>query len=376
MPAPAPAPAPALALANADLDWLRRRVSHFAEDRPGVYRMVSPAGKIIYVGKAKALRTRLLSYFRARFPEDKAARILHAAGDIGWRCTSSEFAAYLEELRQIKQYRPVFNVRMNRARRAVMIKVTGGPAPKIFVGTRPGADDVRHYGPFASAERAQAGVKILNDLLGLRDCAISMPMVFPEQGDLFQPQPRAGCMRYDLQTCAGPCAGLVSERDYRRRVRCAVDFLDGRALAPVDRVVEEMQRASDANEFERAAWWRDRFDALEWLLRASTQARNAIESLSFVYHDPGAHGDDRVFLIRRATVRAVAPAPTTPIEREAFRTVVAQHAGAEPTDGPLPAGDMDEMLLLLSWFRKHPSAMRRTVPLRAWLDDPRSATYP
>ncbi len=65
---------PALALPNADLDWLRRRVSNFSEDRPGVYHLLGSGGRVIYVGKAKAVRTRILSYFRARFPEDKAAR--------------------------------------------------------------------------------------------------------------------------------------------------------------------------------------------------------------------------------------------------------------------------------------------------------------
>jgi excinuclease UvrABC nuclease subunit len=360
---------PALALPNADLDWLRRRVSNFAEDRPGVYRMMGPGGRVMYVGKAKAVRNRLLSYFRAHYPDDKAARILHAASDIEWKYMSSEFAAYLEELREIKRYRPVFNVRMNRTRRAVLIKVSGGPAPKLLVGSRPGTEDVRHYGPFTSAERVRTGVKVLNDLLGLRDCALSMPMIFAEQGDLFQPDHRAACMRYDFGTCTGPCAGLVGEGVYRERIEATIDFLEGRSLAPIDSVVAGMQTASEGEEFERATWWRDRFDALEWLLQASTQARNAIESLSFVYRDPGSFGDDRVYLIRRATVRAVAPAPTTPIEREAFRGVVAEHVGQEPCDVPLPVSDMDEMLLLLRWFKSHPSAMRRTVPLTEWLDD-------
>lgn len=357
---------PALALPNADLDWLRRRVHNFAEDRPGVYRMLSAGGRVIYVGKAKAVRTRLISYFRARYPEDKAARILHAAADIQWKYVSSEFGAYLAELRDIKRYRPVFNVRMNRTRRAVLIKVSGGPTPKLLVGSRPGAGDVRHYGPFTSTKRVRAGVKVLNDLLGLRDCTLSMPVNFAEQGDLFRLQQRAACMRFDFGTCSGPCAGLVSESEYRTQMATTIDFLEGRCLTPLDGVVAEMQAASEARQFERAAWWRDRFDTLEWLLQASTQARNAIESLSFVYHDPGSHGDDRVYLIRRATVRAVAPAPTTPIEREAFRAVVAEHRIREPSDVPLPMSDMDEMLLLLRWFKTHPSAMRRTVPLSEW----------
>ena len=132
-----------------------------------MYHMLNPAGAVIYVGKAKSLRSRLLSYFRARYPEDKAARILHAASDIQWQCVSSEFAALLGELRLIQQHKPIFNVRMNRARRPLLIKVSGGSAPKIFVGSRPGTQDVRHYGPFSNGTRARAGVKVLNDLLGL-----------------------------------------------------------------------------------------------------------------------------------------------------------------------------------------------------------------
>ena len=328
--------------------------------------MLNPAGKVIYVGKAKSLRTRLLSYFRARYPDDKAARILHAASDIQWHYVHSEFGAYLEELRQIKSHRPIFNVRMNRTRRPQLIKVSGGPAPKIFVGTRPGTGDVRHYGPFTGGARTSNGVRVLNDLLGLRDCALTMNVSFAEQGDLFQPPQRAACMRFEFGTCSGPCAGLVTAEDYRRRVETAVDFLEGSGIAPIDRVVSEMQQASDARDFERAAWWRDRFDALEWLLEASTRARNAVESLSFVYHDPGSNGDDRVYLIRRARVRAVAPAPVTPIEREAFMALVTKHAGPETTSGSIPVEHMDEMLLLLRWFKTHPSAMRRTVPIAEW----------
>ena len=203
-----------LALPTTDLTWLRRRVANFAEDRPGVYWMRNGAGRVIYVGKAKALRTRLLSYFRAQYPEDKAARILNATTDVQWKCVSSEFAALLEELREIQRHRPVFNVQMNRTRRAYLLKVTGGAAPKIVVSTRPGAQDVLHYGPLTSGGRAREAVKALADLLGLRDCALSMTIKFSEQGDLFQAPQQAACMRYELGTCTGPCAGLVSEGDY------------------------------------------------------------------------------------------------------------------------------------------------------------------
>ena len=106
-----------LALPATDLAQLRAKVRALAENRPAVYEMVDNTGRILYVGKAKNLRTRLLCYFRAEYPADKAARILYAAHDIRWSYVSSEFTALLTELRQIRRYRPHFNYKFNRTRR-------------------------------------------------------------------------------------------------------------------------------------------------------------------------------------------------------------------------------------------------------------------
>ena len=99
-----------LLLPITDLAALRRRVKLLAENRPAVYRMVDPAGRVLYVGKARKLRSRLMTYFRASYPDDKAARILHAAHDIQWDYQPSEFAALLGELRLIRKHRPAYNV--------------------------------------------------------------------------------------------------------------------------------------------------------------------------------------------------------------------------------------------------------------------------
>src|SRR5438128_2011275 len=91
---------------------LRALVRASAEDRPGVYRMLGEDGEVVYVGKSKRVRTRLLSYFRCSFPEEKGARIVREAATIEWEYTPSEFAALLQELRLIKRLRPRFNVAM------------------------------------------------------------------------------------------------------------------------------------------------------------------------------------------------------------------------------------------------------------------------
>ncbi len=360
-----------LALPLADLERLRRRTLPLAENRPAVYRMLDPLGRVVYVGKAKRLRARLNSYFAPGSTDDRQLRILEMTDRIEWDYQPSEFAAHLNELRQIQRLRPHFNIRMNRARRVAFVKVADGPAPKVYAGRAdpaPRAGDPRRterlYGPLHAARRLGEAIRVLNDLLGLRDCALDMPAVYAEQGDLFASARRAACLRHDLGTCTGPCAGLVTEEEYRRRVGVAVAFLEGRGIAPLDHVVAAMTEASDASRFEAATRWRDRFEALEWLLAALTRTRTAIDMLSFVYHCPGPFGDDRSYVIRRARVSASAPTPHTPIEREAFEALIAEHAGADQPPPPwLPPDGIDEMLLLMSWFRRHPGALRRTEPL-------------
>lgn len=356
-----------LALPAADLSVLKARVRALCESRPGTYRMLDAQGRVLYVGKAKALRVRLLGYFRAEYPADKAARILHAASDIQWTYAPSEFSALLAELRQIREHRPRWNVKMNVERRSVLIKLSGGAAPRITAGTSRVADDDRVYGPFTSLGRAREAVRVLNDLLGLRDCAAAMPIVYGGQEDLFAEPKQAACHRHGMGTCMGPCAGLVEELAYQRKVRAAAAFLEGRTVQPIDVVVREMADASALGEYERAARWREKFELLEWLLASASRARAAILGLTFVYRDPGVKGDDRAYLIRRGQVRASYPYPVSPLEREAFAAVVREDAARpEPMAGPLPTHALDEVLLVMSWFRNHPEALRRTSPIESW----------
>ena len=355
-------------LPSTDLGQLQSRVRALAENRPAVYRMFDATGRVLYVGKAKRLRTRLLTYFRASYPDDKAARILYAASEIRWDYVPSEFAAYLGELRQIRKYRPHFNYKGNVTRRSVLIKIAGGPAPRVYGGGTVGRDDVRCYGPFRSLSRTLDAVRTLNDLLGLRDCAPTMPVFFAGQGDLFTEPRQAGCMRHAFGACTGPCAGLVTEREYQRRVDTAMAFLEGRTLQPIDRVVVQMQEASAGAQFELAARWREKFEQLEWLLAATSRARTAIDLLSFIYRDVGDFGDDRVYILRRGVVRASFPYPSTPIEHEAFRGVVAEEMRQPaPAAGPLPLESIDEVLLMMAWFRAHPDSLRRTTPFEQWM---------
>ena len=357
----------ALALPSADLATLKLRIQRLAEERPGTYRMLDATGRILYVGKAKSVRTRLLSYFRAAYPDDKQARILHAASDIRFDYTPSEFAASLAELRLIRQHRPPFNVAMNRSKRYAFLVLTDEPAPRLLATGSPERHRGRSYGPLPSPARAQDAARVLADLLGLRDCRADMPLHYTEQGDLFATHRNAACARYDFGTCLGPCAAATTEAAYRERVEAAAAFCEGRSVQPVDRVVTQMTARAEHDDFEGALRWREKFESLEWLLAATTRARATLELLSFVYRDPGAQGDDRAYIIIGGEVRATYPDPTSPIEREAFAAVVKEER-ERPAPPPerVDAERLQQRLLVMSWFRSRPDAWRRTQPLEGW----------
>lgn len=333
-----------------------------ARNLPGTYRMLAEDGEILYVGKSKQLRTRLLSYLRAKEGE-KAHRIIQDARTITWEYDPSEFAALLRELELIKRFRPRFNVQHKRDGRYSFLKLTGGAAPKLFVVSVVSDDAATYYGPFRGGRRIAEAVRELNDLLGLRDCPVSTPMHFADQADLFAFDPAPRCHRYELKRCAGPCAALCTQEDYRRRVELARAFLSGDADEPLRWLNERMIAAAERWEFEYAAAVRDRMRRLEALRDEFGRLREALENLSFLYPVVGQEGEDRVYLVRRGTVRAVVPAPRTAGDRRKLARLAEEHFGRPEAGGALVAKhQVDEILLVARWFRAHPEEMARTVP--------------
>lgn len=352
------------------LETLRGRVRASAAKRPGVYEFLDDAGRVFYVGKAKDLRSRLLSYFTAPWPESKSALLIRSASDIRWRYLPSEFAALLEELRLIVRLRPAYNVRNNLSRaRLVFLKLTGGAAPKLRVSDGTRDRGARYYGPFRGRSMAIQAVRTLSDLLGLRDCAEAQPIAYADQASLFDLGLAPACYRHELGTCLGPCAAKCTVDAYGVAAAGAVNFLEGRSAHPLDTVLGAMEDASEAQEFERAASWRDRLEELEWLFGAAARLRAAVEGLSFVYgvKDRAGGPDDRVYLIRHGLVRAEAAWPRTPIEQDAFAAEVLHHTrDAEPAPAARGAADMDQLLLVMSWFRQHADEFEHSSPYDRW----------
>jgi excinuclease ABC subunit C len=348
---------------DAQLAVMRSTVCDGATDRPGIYRMLSSDGEVLYVGKSKQIRTRLLSYFRCAYPEEKGARILRSAEKIEWEYTPSEFAALLQELRLIKRFRPRYNVAMKRdGRNYSFIKLTKGEAPKLLVVRGPTGEDADvYYGPFVGAQRVGEAVRELNDALMLRDCRTDLKMFFNDQTELFQLARTPGCIRHEISKCLGPCVGGCTASQYEERVALAKAFLDGSNDGPLEMLRAEMERLSGGMEFERAAVYRDKLERLEALRAQFGRLRFAVENLSFVYTVPGHEGEDRVYLIRRGVVRAELGKPRSTRDRRGMKQLVEDIFSQQATPtAQVPTHEIDELLLLSSWFRRFPQEMKRT----------------
>ncbi|HKY97014.1 MAG TPA: UvrB/UvrC motif-containing protein [Gemmatimonadaceae bacterium] len=343
---------------------MREAVRAGAADRPGIYRMLSSTGEVVYVGKSKRVRSRLLSYFRCSYPEEKGARILREAESIDWEYTPSEFAALLKELRLIKTYRPRLNVAMKRdAMHYSFIKLTRGAAPKLAVVRGASADDASvYYGPFVGMQRVGEALRELSDVLMLRDCRGDMKMHFSDQQELFHIMPRTpGCIRYEIGRCLGPCVGGCSVSEYEGRVSMARAFLDGSNDGPIETLRTRMDEASNSLEFERAASYRDKLARLEALREQFGRLRFAVEKLSFMYTVKGYDGDDRVYLVKRGVVRAEVNKPRTSWQREKLKRLAEEMFSIrEPSSTTVPTHEIDELLLLSSWFRRFPDEMDKT----------------
>jgi excinuclease ABC subunit C len=340
---------------------LREQVRSAARNLPGTYRMVGEAGEIVYVGKSKRVRARLLSYFRAR-EGDKAWRIVSEARSLSWEYEPSEFAALLRELELIKRHRPRFNVRHKRDGRYSFLKLAFGAAPKLYVVRTVADDAAAYFGPFRGGRRIEEAVRELNDVLGLRSCALSTPIVFADQADLFSVDRTPGCYRQAVGRCVAPCAALCTEADYLHRVALARAFLEGNADEPLRWLQGGMEEAAGSWNFEYAARLRDRAHRLQQLRDDFARMRATLDRLSFLYTVPGHDGEDRIYLIRRATVRAWVAVPNSSAERRRLRALVQRHYGdPEPASALVAKAQVDEILLLARWFRRYPEELERAV---------------
>jgi excinuclease ABC subunit C len=243
-----PASASALAVGRKTIAHFTRTLPH----SPGVYRMFDRAGDVLYVGKAKNLRKRVGQYALGRAHTNRVGRMIGETAHMEFVVTATETEALLLESNLIKQLRPRYNVLLRDDKSFPYIFLSGDhPAPMLSKhrGARQRKGD--YFGPFASAWAVKRTIDALQKAFLIRTCSDSF----------FENRTRP-CLLYQIKRCSGPCTSEIAPEDYSALTDQARAFLSGRSTAVKQTLATDMQEASDALEFEKAARIRDRLAAL------------------------------------------------------------------------------------------------------------------
>ena len=223
-------------------------------DKPGVYLWKSAAGEILYVGKAKSLRSRVPSYFgpEAESTPERAALVRQLA-DLETIIVPSEAQALLLENNLIKEHQPRFNIRLTDDKSYPRIAVTlAEPFPRVLVVRRVNIPGARYFGPYTDVATLRQMLNIVRRIFTVRSCHWNLPVEAPDRP----------CLDYHIERCKAPCVGSQSQDDYRRMIDDVLLFLEGKTVDVRTRLRERMQEAAHRLDFERAARLRD---ALTWL---------------------------------------------------------------------------------------------------------------
>lgn len=222
---------------------------------PGVYLMKDETGKILYVGKAKSLRSRVRSYFQESGVSERGARIelmVRRVADLDVILTQTEQEALILEATQIKAHKPRYNINLKDDKKYPFIRITDEPFPRIFWTRDVLKDGSRYLGPYSSARQMRMMLDVMHRIFPVRSCRYDLP----------DPKVKL-CMEYQIHRCEGPCEGIVSQIDYRKSVNQAVRFLRGDKTSVIRELRERMATASEELKFEVAARCRDQIEALE-----------------------------------------------------------------------------------------------------------------
>jgi excinuclease ABC subunit C len=267
-------------------------IAHFgkhAPSSPGVYRMIGAGGEVLYVGKAKNIKKRILAYARPTGHANHIARMIAATTAIEFVSTATETEALLLEANLIKRLRPRFNVLLRDDKSFPYILITAGDLPAQITkhrGARNRGGD--YFGPFAAVSAVNRTITALERAFLIRSCSDAV----------YESRTRP-CLLHQIKRCSAPCTGEISDVDYAELVREAKAFLSGKSRAIKEELAGEMDQASTALDFERAAMLRDRLAALAAIqARQDINPRGVEEADVFAVHQEGGFNCIEVFFFR------------------------------------------------------------------------------
>ena len=237
-------PAPVMS----DHELIARKIAHLPES-PGVYLWKDVEGTVLYVGKAKRLRSRVRSYLAVDAADSlKTAALVRQLADVDTIVVPSEAHALILEANLIKEYKPRFNITLRDDKSYPYIKVTvREPFPRVFVTRRVINDGSRYFGPYTDVGSMRRALNVVKRIFTVRSCNYDMPTEMPERP----------CLDFFIKRCKAPCVYLQTREDYASMIDEVVLFLEGRSDEVTRRVRDRMDDASARLDFERAAELRD-----------------------------------------------------------------------------------------------------------------------
>ncbi len=244
-----------------DLQARLRDVPH----KPGVYVMRDRLKRVIYVGKARDLRKRLANYFtpsRASKVDVKTRALIDSIWAFEWHIVKSEAEAVLYEGRLIKEFRPKYNISFRDDKRFLLVRVNlNDPFPKFQLTRLRKDDGARYFGPFAHSGALRSTLNAIRKRFGIRSC---QPLV-PGEKDYKH------CLDHVIKNCSAPCIAKVTREDYLKLVEEACQLLDGEASHMIAQVEEDMKKAAERLDFERAAQLRNLLEDLKRTTKPMTR---------------------------------------------------------------------------------------------------------
>mgnify|MGYP001625283420 FL=1 len=220
-------------------------------DKPGVYVMHDKDDKIIYVGKAVSLKNRVRQYFRKTNKTERIKKMVSLIDHFEYIVVDNEAEALILECNLIKKNRPKFNVLLKDDKTYPYIKIdVKSDYPGIFLTRRVVNDGSKYFGPYANPGAAKEMVNFIKEKYKIRQCRVLKERARP-------------CLNYHIQRCLAPCMGYVTKEEYKKQIDEIIDLLDGKIDKLVKELEKEMNEASQNLEFEKAAYLRDKIQAIE-----------------------------------------------------------------------------------------------------------------
>jgi excinuclease ABC subunit C len=226
--------------------------------KPGVYLFKNRAGKVLYLGKAKVLRTRVRSYFQKSRPFDpRLQSFIKKTDDLEFIVTDSDVEALILEANLIKKYKPRYNVNLKDDKSFPYIRITAEDFSQVFPTRRVIRDGSTYFGPYTNVKEMRFALTTLKRLFAIRSCKynLSEEAIAKRKVQL--------CLDYYIKKCKGPCQGLQTKQDYKRTIEKVREFLKGKTFNILSELQQQMQELATNQKFEEAAAVRDKIEALE-----------------------------------------------------------------------------------------------------------------